>query len=74
MKNRDRTQIEEKNMISNIFEIIENPRKPNGDIGDLKCDFCECQTSAYVKLTTGSKICKGCLYDTINEINKVILK
>jgi len=51
---------------------IKNPRKKNGDMGDLECNCCGCHTGTYV--TIGHvRICKGCLDDGVKSINKVIL-
>lgn len=55
---------------------IKNPRKKNGDLGDLKCDYCGCQTGAYLLMDCFNQspmICKGCLLDGVDEINKTIL-
>jgi hypothetical protein len=54
------------------WKTIINPREKNGDLGKLKCDYCGCQTGAYVILNM-SRMCKGCLIDGINAINKTIL-
>jgi len=51
---------------------IVNPRKENNDLGDLKCSFCGCQTSAYIALDK-NQICKGCLFKLIDKIDKTIL-
>jgi hypothetical protein len=56
-----------------IWKAIRNPRKENGDLGDLECSLCECQTGAYVELDDELYICKGCLLDAVAEIDKAIL-
>ncbi|GAG86745.1 unnamed protein product [marine sediment metagenome] len=58
------------------FLTVKNPRKENGDLGDIKCDFCSCQSGAYALIDCinhSPMICKGCLEDGIGEINKTIL-
>ncbi len=55
------------------MKTVKNPRKENGDLGDLKCDWCGCQTGAYVLIHVFTRVCKGCLIDGIDEINKTIL-
>lgn len=62
---------------------INNPRKPNGDFGDVSCDVCGCYTSAYVDLRTSiphrlyeihsTVVCKGCLLEWIALIDHTIL-
>lgn len=52
---------------------IKNPRKPNGDLGDLRCSWCGCQTGAYIAMDINNRICKECLEDMVKEINKTIL-
>jgi hypothetical protein len=55
------------------WKTVKNPRKPNGDLGDLKCDFCGCQSGAYLLIYAINRICKGCLLDGEKAINKAIL-
>lgn len=55
------------------WTIVKNPRKENGDLGELKCDYCGKHTGAYVILGVYLKICKGCLEDGIDKINEAIL-
>ena len=55
------------------WKTVKNPRKPNHDLGDLKCDFCGCQTGAYAIIHGLSRICKGCLLDGVKAIDKEIL-
>lgn len=56
------------------WTVIKNPRKPNGDLGDVICDFCEVSTGAYLVLPNyGGLICKSCLLKGIDFINKIIL-
>ena len=55
---------------------IKNPRKPNHDLGYLKCDYCGCQSGAYLLMecfTQSPMICKGCLLDGVKAIDKEIL-
>ncbi len=64
-------------------ETINNPRKSNGDFGDVSCDVCGNFSSAYVALSTAvfhrpyeihkTVVCKGCLYKWDSLINKTIL-
>ena len=58
------------------FEGINNPRKEDGDFGDYRCSRGCPPTGAYVKL--GERwndilLCKGCLLEGIDLINKTIL-
>lgn len=55
------------------WKTVKNPRKPNGDLGDLKCDFCGCQSGAYVMVHVFTRVCKGCLLDGEKAINETIL-
>ena len=62
---------------------ISNPRKPNGDFGDVCCDVCGSYSGAYVSLQTSvfhrpyeahkTVVCKGCLINWEGLINKTIL-
>jgi hypothetical protein len=55
---------------------INNPRKENGDFGDYRCSRGCPPTGAYVKLAMWKKniiLCKGCLLEGIDLINKTIL-
>lgn len=55
---------------------IKNPRKENGDLGDVKCDYCGKQSGAYALMEcfdSSPIICKGCLLDAVKEIDKTIL-
>lgn len=59
------------------FEGVENPR--NGyELGPLKCDKCGSQSGALLKIilweTSYIRICKGCLNEGEDIINKTILK
>ena len=54
------------------WDTISNPRKSNGDLGDLECDICECQTGAYI-FFDGYHICKGCLLKGVKAIDDTIL-
>lgn len=61
-----------------------NPRKNNGDLGNISCDKCGCSSGAYIELMTSvyhrpyeahkTVVCKGCLLDWADLINKTILK
>ena len=55
-----------------IIQAINNPRKENGDFGDISCDICKNYSSAYISLD-GLVICGGCLDRWIDLINKTIL-
>jgi hypothetical protein len=55
------------------FEIIKNPRKENGDLGDIQCSFCGCHTSVYLFINHGQTICIGCLDGHIDQMKKSIL-
>jgi len=64
-------------------ETVNNPRKKNGDFGDIYCDVCGNNSSAYIKLSTSMPhrpyeahvtiVCKGCLFKWDRLINKTIL-
>ena len=55
------------------WTTVKNPRKENGDLGDLKCSLCKCISGGYVVMGGVIRICKGCLQNGIDEINKTIL-
>jgi len=58
------------------FEILDNPRKENNDLGNYKCDICGKKSSVYLKITIyrhTAYFCKGCLLDGISMIDKAIL-
>lgn len=55
-----------------MIELINNPRKENGDFGDLCCGICGKYSGAYIKLSRYI-ICGGCLDLWKNLINKTIL-
>lgn len=62
---------------------INNPRKSNGDLGDIVCGLCYNSSSALLALETTvfhrphevhkTIICKGCLLDWVELINKTML-
>jgi len=65
------------------YDIVQNPRKENGDLGDLKCDWCGKTSGVYAKIrlqhnepdrkiVIGSVVCKGCLFKCIDDINEGI--
>lgn len=58
-----------------LVNTINNPRKENGDFGPIKCQVCENYSSAYVELkdNTYTIVCKGCLLNWVDLINKTIL-
>lgn len=55
------------------WTTIKNPRKENGDLGDLHCTLCKANSGAYIVLDLDMFICKGCLDDAIKAIDKEIL-
>lgn len=57
------------------FDIIENPRPSDYEMGPLTCDLCECHTSYYVIMNSwnGLLICKSCLTSFIDSINRRML-
>lgn len=67
-----------------LIESINNPRKDNGDFGDVSCDNCGSYSSAYVSLSTAmphrtyeihrTVVCKGCLLRWVAQIDKTILQ
>ena len=66
-----------------LIKAINNPRKPDGNFGDVCCDVCRNYSSAYVELNTSvyhrayethrTVLCKGCLLDWVGLIDKTIL-
>jgi ribosome-binding protein aMBF1 (putative translation factor) len=55
---------------------ISNPRKEDGSIGDLECDFCGTKGVTLLGVMVDNafvKVCKNCLEDGIEIINKTIL-
>ena len=56
------------------FKAINNPRLHNGDFGFDWCDRCGSQQSAYVDVAGHCRLCKTCLLEAIDIINKTILK
>ena len=59
--------------IKPVWNIKKNHRKENGDLGDLECSICSCKTGAYL-IFFGRYICKGCLVESIEKLNKVIIE
>lgn len=60
-----------------LIKPVKNPRKENGDLGDIGCDVCGAHTGAYVKLIHLNNfvtVCKGCLLDWVAVIDKTILQ
>jgi ribosomal protein S14 len=57
-----------------IWKVVKNPRKRNGDLGDKKCSFCGSVTGAYVINSSFYLLCRKCLEDGIEAINKAILE
>lgn len=55
------------------WQTVKNPRKENGDLGDIKCDLCHCKSGAYILISGISRICMGCLEDGIEDIKNTIL-
>jgi len=65
-------------------KAINNPRKKNGDFGDVSCDVCGTFSGALVALSTvmlhrpyemhRTVVCKGCLLKWVTLINKTMLK
>ena len=64
------------------FKIVHNPRKENNDLGDIACERCGEKSSAYLSTFDHSSltgrlcgliICKRCLLEGIDMINKAIL-
>ena len=58
---------------NNSIKVILNPRKENGDIGDLECHYCQKKTSAYIHSPFYERICKGCLLKMVKMIDDSIL-
>lgn len=58
-----------------VVTVVNNPRKENGDFGDVCCDMCGSYTGAYVRLlsVTIRTICKGCLIKWISLIDNCVL-
>jgi len=67
-----------------LIELLNNPRKENGDFGDGSCDVCCNYSSAYVALQTSvfhrsyeahrTVVCKSCLLKWVSEIDETILQ
>ena len=67
-----------------ITRTINNPRKPNGDFGDIKCGYCDSYVSAYIELISFNSnkmqdssliiLCKSCLLDWVDQINETTLQ
>lgn len=55
-----------------IIKAVNNPRRENGDFGDINCDICKAYSSAYISLN-GLIICGGCLTSWLDLIHKTIL-
>ena len=55
------------------IKIILNPRKENGELGDMNCTECGCKSSAYYYSPFYQRICKGCVLKIVKEIDKAIL-
>jgi hypothetical protein len=56
---------------------LNNPRKANGDFGDECCGVCGCYSSAYVEFDINNNkiiMCKSCLLNCVDIINKTTLK
>lgn len=60
------------------FLVTNNPRKKNGDFGPKQCSGCKNYSSAYILLgksgNTEFLLCKGCLLDAVDIIDKTILQ
>lgn len=66
------------------IKAIYNSRKPNGDVSDLACGVCGKIGAAYIEFMTSmphrpyeahkTLICRSCLDDWANLINKSILQ
>lgn len=74
-------------------EVISNPRKPDGGLGNLTCNVCGNSSGSYVSIfkryilgmdaevdfegTDGYAsegiVCKGCLLEWVDRINKNLL-
>jgi hypothetical protein len=65
---------------------VNNPRKEDGGFGPVHCECCNKYSSAYVRLEIDLNprllcagcititLCKSCLIDWVNVIDKTILK
>jgi len=60
------------------FLVVNNPRERNGDFGPRQCSGCKNYSSAYICLGKSGDdlflLCKGCLLDAVDIINKTILQ
>jgi len=70
-------------IVNHTFEIdiIDNPRKPNGDMGASSCHLCGSRSSALVRIIMAHYegppqivLCKGCLDQMDKLINFGILR
>lgn len=55
------------------IKIIANPRKENGDLGDMTCTECGCKSSVYYYSPFYQRICKGCILEIVKKIDESIL-
>lgn len=55
------------------WTTIKNPRKENGDLGDLHCTLCKKVSGAYIVLDIDMFVGRCCLEKAIEAINKEIL-
>ena len=64
------------------FDVMDNPRPSDYEMGNIQCDVCACRTSYYLSIVDEAicvdnpislNICKSCLTDFINSMNRRML-
>ena len=60
------------------FEAVLEPRTEDGGFGPNKCLKCGAKTTGYLRIilfrTSSVLICKGCLDEGINVVNKAMIE
>ena len=58
-----------------LFEIIDQPRTPEGGFGEIICERCGANATVFLKVIPGDIVmCKGCFLDGADIISDVIIK
>ena len=66
------------------FSILDNPRPSDYELGEIECNVCGCHTSYYLSIQDEAfptydqnimcmNICKGCLTDFVDAMNRRML-
>lgn len=57
------------------FEIIDQPRTPDGGFGKIMCQRCGANSTVFLKVIPGEIVmCKGCFLDGAEVISDAIIK